>query len=499
MTDLLRRSGLEGHEQPKGGTAPHSALPGPLPVGIFVTDAEGECLSVNSRWCEITGLTPEEARGQGWARALDPRDRERVQREWDDAARRAVAFESRYRFRRPDGSTTWVLGQALAQRDSEGNVTGFIGTITDFSKVREFEESVGVSEERLRLSLDAASATAWDWNVGTGEVVLDPRWIESLGYGPADSPPDATSIIPMIHPEDVDRFRELVKALLEARLETLQYEFRLLARSGETRWRLVLGRVATRSSDGKPLRVVGVEVDITERKRDELESARRQEQLRSLAAQLTLAEERERERIAAGLHDELGQILAIVKVRLAALRGSTAPGEIDQRTREIRELLDEAIRQTRSLTFELSSPILKELGLESAIRSLSDRMDPGNDVRVHVRTDRRPKPLSADVGVLLYRAVRELLLNVVKHAQAHQVEISVGRVGDQIRILVGDDGVGFDVSQADQLAPTGGFGLFSIQEGLGHIGGRLEIDSAPGKGTRALLIAPLAEAGEREA
>jgi signal transduction histidine kinase len=101
--------------------------------------------------------------------------------------------------------------------------------------------------------------------------------------------------------------------------------------------------------------------------------------------------------------------------------------------------------------------------------------------------------------VLLYRAVRELLLNVVKHAQAHQVEISVGRVGDQIRILVGDDGVGFDVSQADQLAPTGGFGLFSIQEGLGHIGGRLEIDSAPGKGTRALLIAPLAEAGEREA
>jgi PAS domain S-box-containing protein len=495
MTELPRRS---AHEHGAAAAAPRAEVPGAFPIGIFVTDAEGSCLSVNTRWCEITGLTPQEARSRGWTRALHPGDRERVQREWDEAARAAAAFESSYRFRRPDGSTTWVLGQALAQRDAEGNVTGFIGTIADLTKLREFEESVALSEERLRLALDATSARAWDWDVRSGDVILDPRWTESLGYPPGALPSKAASIIRLVHPDDVDLVRERMEALLESRIQTFRCEFRMLGNSGEWRWRLLHGRIAARASDGKPLRVVGVELDVTERKEEELESARHQAQLRGLAAQVALAEERERERIARGLHDELGQLLALVKVRLGGLRQLTAPGELAERTQEIRELVDQAIRETRSLTFELSSPILKELGLESAIRSLSDRMGTENNIRVHVRTDRRPKPLAHDVGVLLYRAVRELLLNAVKHAQAHQVEISVGRVGDQIRILVGDDGVGFEVPEAGQLGPTGGFGLFSIEEGLGHIGGRLEIDSAPGKGTRALLIAPL-EVTEHEA
>jgi PAS domain S-box-containing protein len=482
-----------------GAAALHAALTGAFPVGIFLTDAEGGCVFVSSRWCEITGLTPEEARGQGWMRALDPRDRERVWREWDAAARGGVTFESRYRLRRADESTAWVLGQARAQCDPDGNVTGFVGTLTDFSRVREFEESVAASEERLRLALDAASGRAWDWAVETRKVVLDPRWIEALGYAADERPADVPSFLALVHPEDLSRLRESGDALLEGRVQSFRCEFRLLARSGEWRWRVALGTVAARASDGKPLRVVGVELDVTERKQEELEAARRQTQLRSLAAQLELAEERERERIATGLHDELGQILALVKVRLAALTGSTVSEEIDGRTREVRALLDQAIRQTRSLTFELSSPILKELGLESAIRSLSDRMAKGNDIRVEMRTDGLSKPLAREVGVLLYRAVREMLLNVVKHARARRVEISVGRVDDQIRIRVEDDGVGFVVSEPGQSGPTGGFGLFSIQEGLHHIGGRLEIDSAPGKGTRALLTAPLEAAKEHEA
>lgn len=112
------------------------------PVGIFRTDALGNCVYVNERWCEMAGMDAETARGEGWARALHPEDRERVFREWQRAARKQLPFYTECRFRRPDGKVTWLLAQAAAERDSTGEVVGYVGSITDITTRKRNEEAI---------------------------------------------------------------------------------------------------------------------------------------------------------------------------------------------------------------------------------------------------------------------------------------------------------------------------------------------------------------------
>jgi PAS domain S-box-containing protein len=223
-----------------------------------------------------------------------------------------------------------------------------------------------------------------------------------------------------------------------------------------------------------------------------IERENAQNQLRSLATELTLAEERLRRRIADNVHDQIGQNLAISKIKLESLRESTASPELTASLDEISELIAQTIESSRSLTSELSPPVLYELGLEQAVEWLVRRARQQHGLSTDFKTDGRPKPLSHDVRVLLFQAVRELLVNVVKHAKAKNVIVSTQRVGDQVQITVADDGVGFETSRINSHDyKTYGFGLFSIRERLGPIGGRCDIDSKPGCGTQVTLTAPI--------
>jgi len=145
------------------------------------------------------------------------------------------------------------------------------------------------------------------------------------------------------------------------------------------------------------------------------------------------------------------------------------------------------------LTFDLSSPILYELGFEAAVAVwLTEEVEEKHNIATEFEKDKQVKPLDDDVRVLLFRDVRELLINVVKHAQAKKVKVSVRKAGNQIHVCVEDDGWGFDPAKIRATAvKKGGFGLFSIRQRLEELGGELEIESAPGQGTRATLIAPL--------
>lgn len=220
-----------------------------------------------------------------------------------------------------------------------------------------------------------------------------------------------------------------------------------------------------------------------------------QGQLKQLASQLTLVEENERHRIATELHATIGQSLAISKLQLDALRASAPSADIARTVGEVCNLLDETIQGTKSLTFDLSSPILYELGFETAVAEwLTERIEERHRIATEFEDDGQPKPLDDDVRVFLFRDVRELLMNVVKHAQANKVKVSVRRVSKQIQVSVEDDGWGFDPEKVAATAVRkGGFGLFSIRERLEQLGGQLEIESAPGQGTKVTVMAPLKE------
>ncbi|MDD1713502.1 MAG: HAMP domain-containing protein, partial [Methanoregulaceae archaeon] len=214
-------------------------------------------------------------------------------------------------------------------------------------------------------------------------------------------------------------------------------------------------------------------------------------QLRSLASQVSLAEERERRRIAIDLHDRVGQALAISNIKLGMLRQLESSTEFSGLVDEISNFLEQAIQETRTLMFEISSPILYELGFEAAIKHLTKQIENRHGIAIICEHDQRPQPLEDDLRVLLFQAVNELLVNVVKHARARQVIVHISRADGQIRVSVKDDGVGFDASgNAMQPALTGGFGLFSIRERLNHIGGGFFIESQYGQGTLVTLVAP---------
>ncbi|MHC4662670.1 MAG: PAS domain S-box protein [Planctomycetota bacterium] len=245
--------------------------------------------------------------------------------------------------------------------------------------------------------------------------------------------------------------------------------------------------VSTRRND-----VGGTDVflkDITNRKRAEKKLLRYQKKLKTLASALLLAEERERHRIATELHDSIAQTLAIAKMKL----GSFLKKEPAKDLLEVNELIEQATQDTRSLIFEISPPILYNIGLEAAVEWLCEQVESQHGVKCLFIDDGRAKPIEDDVRVLLFQATRELLVNIVKHADARSAKVSVsGQEERNILIAVEDDGIGFVLGPVNSRANgNGGFGLFSIRERLSHIGGRLEIESGYGRGTVATLIAPL--------
>jgi PAS domain S-box-containing protein len=228
--------------------------------------------------------------------------------------------------------------------------------------------------------------------------------------------------------------------------------------------------------------------DISGRKRAEQELLDRQQRLSAMAIELSLAEEQERRRIAAELHDNIGQTLLLGKIKLGSLI-SELPRTIDgNELTEILSLQDTVIRSVRSLTQQLSPPILSMSGLEAALEWLNKQMEEDYGLRVSFVNDRRPKPLSEDMRIIVFQACRELFINVVKHAETASAQVAIGRKENRFYLTVEDHGVGFDCAGfADGGSWESGFGLFNIRERIKRLGGEVIFESAPGRGTRVTL------------
>jgi signal transduction histidine kinase len=219
--------------------------------------------------------------------------------------------------------------------------------------------------------------------------------------------------------------------------------------------------------------------------------AKNRRYLRTLAYELTVAESRERERIARGLHDVIGQVLSMARFKLGELREVALPETRNLLMDELSELLAQATRATRSVTFDLSCPSL-QLGLLPALESLAHRMRQETKLIVRVEGQLPALMIPEPVVAVLFRVVREFGLNVHKHAKASSICFELCSGHDELSICVTDDGIGFQCAVLGaRFSPDGGFGLFSVEAQVKAIGGHVEIDTAPGRGTRARVILPL--------
>ncbi|MEM7771829.1 MAG: PAS domain S-box protein [Cyanobacteria bacterium P01_A01_bin.37] len=255
----------------------YASLASIAPVGIFRTDAAGHCIYVNKRWCQIAGLTLEEAAGEGWVKGLHPDDRDRVAAEWYHAAQENRPLKLECRFQRSDGVVTWVYAQSVAELDSNKQVTGYVGTITDISERKQFEiERLQAEQTRKELRileqiLDTSFAGYWDWDILHQRDYLSPGLKRMFGYGDHELPDSSESLKELIFSEDLPRVMTSFDRHVQSRGK-LPYrcEIRCHHKDGSAVWVICSGQVIEWDDDGNPLRMVGCRIDISDRKQLEL-------------------------------------------------------------------------------------------------------------------------------------------------------------------------------------------------------------------------------------
>jgi signal transduction histidine kinase len=222
------------------------------------------------------------------------------------------------------------------------------------------------------------------------------------------------------------------------------------------------------------------------------EAVEQAQKLRLLSAELSLAEEAERRRIAEMLHEDLQQLLVAARMQLNALCRTQDAAQREAIAREIADVLERSFKLTRSLSVELAPPVLYEHGLAAALEWLAAETRKNYNVEVIVEADSLANPKAADVRIFLFRAVRELLLNSLKHAGGSAVHITMQhRRPDKVRIIVADDGPGFDPNSLDnRRTDSQTVGLLNIRERVSNFGGEFHINSGPKRGTRITLSLP---------
>lgn len=239
-------------------------------------------------------------------------------------------------------------------------------------------------------------------------------------------------------------------------------------------------------------RTAQLQDELSRRERVEKRLIEYQKQLRILSSELSLVEERERHRMATELHDNIGHALAMINNQLGLLEGSlTSSREMDL-LQSIERQVKESIRYTRTLTAEFSPPWFHASSIVSALKGLAEDTLKRQGIDVELQTDSEPSRLGEGERVFLLKAIQEIFVNIVKHAKAHRVSISLNCDDGNVIVSIADDGIGFDVDALPLISSTHrkGLGIFTIRERLAHLNGSFSIDSRPGHGTVASLTVP---------
>ena len=476
---------------------------------------------------DICGYSVEDfnSRAVGWLDIIYSDDRARVLQEASILEEKAKTIIQEYRIIAKDGSIRWVEDHKTSVFGESG-FKGVDGVVYDITKRKSKEAELKESEERFRAIFDSAAdgillADAKSKRFLAGNKVI----CQMLGYSLNEI---KNLQVADIHPEEhishiVDKFEKQVKKQITIAKNipvrrkdgsvfyadvnsfpiTLAGKAYLMGVFRDITDRKDAEEALQEAHDELEIRVkqrtadlakanIELRSEVNERKKAEEKLLNYQEKLRSMASELSLGEERLKRRLAIGVHDHIGQKLAISKIKIESLRKSVSSSKLAKTLEETYDLIVQAIKSTRSLTFELSPPVLYELGFEAAMEWLVRQTREQHGLSTKFIDDGKRKPLDNDVRVFLFQAVRELLVNVAKHAQAQNVEVSTRRVGNEIQVRVEDDGVGFDISRTSTQGYTGNeFGLFSIRERLSHIGGYLNVESEAGQGARVTLVAPI--------
>jgi PAS domain S-box-containing protein len=444
----------------------------------------------------LFGLAPGEFGGtlEAFLKLVEPEDRERAQRELEEVVRNPnTKYYSEVRVRWPDGSTHWVEGRGEVGRDGAGKPVTMVGTAVDVTARKEAELALRGSEESLRATIENTPNVAIQWLDEQGRVLRWNRASETVYGWTSDEARDKTLDQLIL---DVDEMADFLRGLKQVELTgnpVPPTEFLFHRRDGSRGVCLsTIFRVPQGTSGSF---FVCIDVDITERKHAEQSLREAQErELRSreeFTRRLLNAQEQERQRLGAELHDSLGQNLSILKnnAYLALAQPGLPPATVEH-LNAISQVASDAIAEVRNLAHSLRPLQVEQLGLTDSIRELTEKVAQSTSVHFETRLEDVDDVLQGSSATHLYRIIQEALNNLARHSGARRATISLERDIKCVRLLVSDNGRGFEVKPP---AARTGLGLRNMAERAQMLGGSLKIESAPGTGTVLRVEVPVSE------
>jgi len=358
-------------------------------------------------------------------------------------------------------------------KDSMGRTVGCSGIARDITERRLAEEALSASEERLRLAQQAARIGTFDWNIRTGVNTWTPELEAMYGLPPGGFGGTQTAFENLVHPDDRAGVIKLVDAAMKSGQPT-KGEWRVVWADGSVHW--IAGRWQVfMAASGEPSKMIGVNIDVTERKRAE-------EALLGMSRKLIEAHEQERTRIGRDLHDDVVQRLALLSIGLDGVQQDIPDAASELRTR-IEALRDQTTRITNDvqlLSHELHFSKLDYLGVVGAAKNFCKEFSEQHKVEIDFQSHDLPTALPTDLSLSLFRVLQEAVRNATKHSGVKRFEVRLWGSTGEINLTVSDLGAGFDQEAAMKST---GLGLTSMQERLRLVHGELSIKSQPKGGT----------------
>lgn len=450
------------------------------PVGIFRTDERGIFHYVNERMGEITGYPASAALGSPWQLAIHPEDVPAIMAEWDRCSAERRSFRMEHRFVQPGGRIVWALTQIVREVGGQGAVTGYTGTTTDVTEMRQIREELQVSHSALEVrmrsraadlqrmariveTIDDAVVSAdlagriLTWNFGAAKI-FEYTATEMIGQS-------ITVLAPEVKKDEARAFEREVRAGAEVH----HFESLGISKAGEI-IELSISGFPLRDEAGAVIGTWAILRDIRERKSTE-------RRLQRLSWRLLQAQDEERRRIARELHDSTAQAVAAISMNLAALSREGSPLSEQRRQKLLRDslaLAEQATGDLRTTSYVLHPPLLDERGLSAALRWLADGFSTRSGIPVALEVAQGLGRMSIAVETALFRVAQESLHNVHRHSGSDRAEIRIHFAGDQVSLEVRDWGRGLRVPAGELL----GVGVAGMRERLLQLGGTLTIAPA---------------------